>query len=239
MGRIDLSVTKIEDKKLLLEFLEQYLSHERKQRFEEVLKLRTRHIVAAAEDIYQERNASALIRTADCFGIQDVHIIENYNKYKLSEGIAKGADKWIDVNLYDGAGKNTERCIKALREKGYRIVAASPHNNDYNPDEIDITKKLAIFFGGEKEGLSMIVSEEADTFLKIPMSGFTESFNLSVAGGIILYALTKRLRESGISWQLTEEEKDELRLKWTYNSIKRPEKLIAKFMEMKNEKRMQ
>jgi tRNA (guanosine-2'-O-)-methyltransferase len=236
LGAIETALIKIRDKKLLLEFLQQYVSHERKQRFEEVLKNRTRHIIVAAEDIYQERNASALIRTADCFGIQEVHIIENYNKYKLSEGIAKGADKWVDVNVYDGAGKNSEKCIKTLREKGYRIVAASPHKNDFTPDKIDITQKMAILFGGEKKGLSRAASEEADAFLRIPMSGFTESFNLSVAGGIILYALTKRLRESGISWQLSEEEKNELRLKWTYASLHQPEKLIEKFMELRNEK---
>jgi tRNA (guanosine-2'-O-)-methyltransferase len=216
--------------KELLKFLQKHMTPERVQRFEEVLRFRTRHIAIAAEDIYQERNASALIRTADCFGIQDVHIIENYNQYKVSTQLAGGADKWVDVHLYTGPSDNTMKCIEALRGNGYRIIASTPNKEDKTPDSLDITDKIAVFLGGEKEGISQTIIDNADGFLRIPMVGFTESFNLSVAGSLILYSLTNRLHRSDINWQLTEEEKDELRISWAMKSIHSAGQLVKKFL---------
>jgi tRNA (guanosine-2'-O-)-methyltransferase len=221
-------------KKSLISFLCQHMTEERVRRFGEVLQFRTRHIIMAAEDVFQERNASALIRTADCFGIQEVHIIENHNQYKISQGITKGADKWVDVRLHQGKKNNTENCIIHLRERGYRIVASSPHRFDQGPEQINLDQKTAIFFGGEKEGLSETVINQADSFLKIPMVGFTESFNLSVAGGIIMYTLAQRLRNSNIPWQLTEDEKDDLRINWALNTINRSDQLVKKFHQQYN-----
>jgi tRNA (guanosine-2'-O-)-methyltransferase len=134
--------------------------------------------------------------------------------------------------VYDGEGRNTDKCIETLRDHGYRIVAASPHKEEYGPEDMDITTQFALFLGGEKEGLSESVIREADAFLRIPMVGFTESFNLSVAGGILLYTLTQRLRRSGIEWELSPEEKDELRLAWAMKSVPRAEQLIRKFQQL-------
>lgn len=220
----------IKPSKSLLDFLHMHMTSERIKRFENVLLFRTRHIVIAAEDVYQERNASALIRTADCFGIQDVHIIENYNQYRISTSIAGGADKWVDVHLYSGRQDNTTRCIDSLRRHGYRIVASSPTKNDITPETLDINRKFALFLGGEKEGISQTIIDNADDFVKIPMVGFTESFNLSVAGALLLYSLSNRLRHSGIDWQLSENEKDDLRLRWAMKSIPRSDELVKKFM---------
>ncbi len=220
----------VPDKKKFLVFLRKHMTEERAARFEEVLSFRTRHLTIAAEDTYQERNASALIRTADCFGIQDVHIIENYNQYKISTTIAGGADKWVDVHPYTGDGNNTEKCIAFLREKGYRIVASTPHRKSKEAAELDIHTKTAIFLGGEKRGISETILNLADDFICIPMVGFTESFNLSVAGALILYTLTSRLRDSGIDWKLSDEEKDELRIKWALTSIHRSDQLMHKFL---------
>jgi len=230
------NIKTLSDKKSFLSFLWKHLTEERINRFEEVLKCRTRHIAIAAEDIFQERNASALIRTADCFGIQDVHIIENHNQYKVSTSIAGGADKWVDVHLYNGKENSTEECIKSLKEKGYRIVATTPHNNEKNPDQLDINMKTAIFLGKEKEGISETIIKQADDFLSIPMVGFTESFNLSVAGALILYSLTNRLRKSAINWQLSENEKDDLRIQWAMTSIHSSENLLKKYLTLMQEK---
>ena len=227
------NVKDIENKEELLSYLGSFLSKNRKKRFEEVLQNRTRHITVAVEDVYKDRNASAIVRTADCFGIQDVHIIENYNEYKLSPGITKGSDKWVNVTVYDREEHNTLTCLNKLKSQGYRIVATSPHKNDQLLDEIDVSQKTALIFGGEKDGLSDIALDEADAFLKIPMVGFTESFNISVASAIILYILTERLRNSDIPWQLTDQEKMVLRLDWTIKTVQSSDQLIRKFKEDK------
>ena len=213
----------------LLDFLHRHMTPGRIRRFEEVLKYRTRHIVMAAEDVYQERNASALVRTADCFGLQDVHIIENYNQYRISTSIAGGADKWMDVHLHAGQPDNTIRCIETLRSQGYRIIASSPNKDDHTPETLDITRKFALFLGGEKEGISQAIIENADDFVKIPKFGFTESFNLSVAGALLLYTLSDRLHNSDIQWQLSEKEKDDLRIRWAMKSVPRADELVRKF----------
>jgi tRNA (guanosine-2'-O-)-methyltransferase len=224
----------VDDKKALLEYLQRYMTEERSIRFQEVLKYRTRHFTVAVEDVYKERNASAIVRTADCFGIQDVHIIENLNEYLISENISKGAEKWVNVNIYDDRTNNTGACIAELRDKGYRIIATSPHASGLGPDSFDISGKAAFFLGGEKEGLTNEVLEQADGYIKIPMYGFTESYNISVAGALMLYELTTRLHKSEINWKLSTEEQLELQLDWTIKTIASSENLIKKYIENKH-----
>lgn len=220
----------VTDKKALLEFLKRHMTDKRSERFEQVLQYRTRHFTIALEDLYQERNANAVVRTADCFGIQDVHIIENYHEYKISSGISKGAEKWINIHLYDQSEINTQTCIDQLKKNGYRIIATSPHREDTLAENYDIRIKTAFFLGGEKEGLSETVLTAADGFVKLPMFGFTESFNISVAAALLLENITRRLHRSNIPWQLSEAEKLDLRLDWTIKTIASAEKLIEKFI---------
>jgi len=233
MNKVKEYMDLVDDKKALLEYLQRYMTEERSIRFQEVLKYRTRHFTVAVEDVYKERNASAIVRTADCFGIQDVHIIENHNEYLISENISKGAEKWVNVNIYDDRTNNTGACIAELRDKGYRIIATSPHASGSGPDNFDISEKSAFFLGGEKEGLTNEVLEQADGYIKIPMYGFTESYNISVAGALMLYELTRRLHQSEINWRLTEEEQLELQLDWTIKTIASSENLIKKYIKNK------
>jgi len=233
MDNIRTLIDKIEDKNDLLRYLQKYMTEERSIRFQEVLQYRTRHFTLAVEDVYQERNASAIVRTADCFGIQDVHIIENYNPYQIAEGISKGADKWVNVHIYDESTGNTGLCIRHLKAAGYQIIATSPHASGVPPEQFDISKKSAFFLGGEKEGLTDAVMENADGYITIPMYGFTESYNISVAGALLLYGLSSRLHASDLSWRLTEEEQLELQLDWTIKTIASSENLIKKYLENK------
>ena len=116
----------IKRKDLLFTFLADNLTQNRIQRFNEIINERTKHFIAVVEDIYQERNASAVIRTCDCFGIQELNIIENNNKYKISKHIAKGSENWVDVNVFDSSNNNTKRCLSNLKERGYQIICTSP-----------------------------------------------------------------------------------------------------------------
>ncbi len=209
-----------------IEYLEQFVTDKRKTLFKKVLNDRTRHFTVAIEDIYQPHNASAVVRSCEIFGIQDVHVIENKYKFYASNQVAKGAQKWLNFKLYKKKDiNNTLECINNLREKGYEIIATTPHNDSCVLQEYDITKKSAFFFGVEKEGLSKDVMENADGFLKIPMVGFTESLNISVAAAIILQSMNEKLKASNVKWQLNELEKSELYLEWLEKSIKSIKKI--------------
>lgn len=213
----------------LLEHLETYLTPRRKLRFDSVLPNRTKHFTVATEDVYQLHNTSAVMRSCDVFGIQEVHIIEEKNTKTIDREIAMGAQKWVDLNRYQSA----RQCISDLKEKGYQIVATTPHTNDCELHEFDITKKSCFFFGRETEGLSQEVLDQADCYLKIPMVGFTESLNISVSAAIILQHVTTKLRKSAINWKLTEHELLEKRLDWCKKTIKSYEKITERFYENK------
>jgi len=204
----------------LLAYFEEYLTDKRKNLFKKVLEDRTRHFTVVLEDIFQPHNASAVVRTCDIFGVQDVHAIENKYTNKVSRHVAKGSQKWITAKRYKSDGNNTEICLDNLREKGYQIIATTPHNDSCLLEDFDISKKSAFVFGVEAEGVSDEVKESADGFLKIPMVGFTESLNISVAAAIILQDVTTKLRNSTINWQLTKEEKEILYFEWVKKTIK-------------------
>jgi len=209
----------------LLEYFEGYLTDKRKQTFKDVLSQRTRHFTVVLEDIYQAHNASAVVRTCDIFGVQDIHAIENKYTNKVSRHVAKGSQKWLNIKRYREDGDNTTACLNHLKKEGYQIIGTTPHNNSCMLQEFDITKKSAFVFGVEAEGISDIVKDNADGFLKIPMVGFTESLNISVAAAIILQDVTTKLRESSINWQLTDQEKKVLYFDWVKKTIKNVDKI--------------
>ena len=209
----------------LLEYFEGYLTDKRKQTFKDVLSQRTRHFTVVLEDIYQAHNASAVVRTCDIFGVQDIHAIENKYTNKVSRHVAKGSQKWLNIKRYREDGDNTTACLNHLKKEGYQIIGTTPHNNSCMLQEFDITKKSAFVFGVEAEGISDIVKDNADGFLKIPMVGFTESLNISVAAAIILQDVTTKLRESTINWQLKDQEKKVLYFDWVKKTIKNVDKI--------------
>lgn len=200
----------------LLNYLEGFLTDNRKERFLEVLQHRTNHFTIAMEDVYQLHNTSAVMRSCEVFGIQELNVVEQKFGKRIDTEIAMGAQKWVDVNRYN----TIQNCIDAVKEKGYQVIATTPHNDSCMLHEFDITKRSAIFFGTEKEGLSQEVIDQADGFIKIPMVGFTESLNISVSAAIVIQDITNRLRQSSINWQLSENEILEKKLTWTRNSIK-------------------
>ena len=219
----------------LIHFLKQFVTDNRLELFDKVLENRTRYITVAVENVYQSQNASAVLRTSDCFGLQDIHIIENKNKYDVNPDVALGSSKWLNLIKYNKTENNTLEAIKKLRESGYRIVATSPHKKDVDLENFDLKKgKVALFFGNEVMGLSDLMIENADEYLKIPMYGFTESFNISVSAAIILHNLTSKLRNSNINWQLTDPEREELKLIWLKKTIKSSSMLINDFLSKKN-----
>src|SRR5699024_6846615 len=161
--------------KQLFQYLQEFLTPRRKELFEKILNERTRHITVVAEDVYQMHNASAVMRSCEVFGVQDMHVIEKRFSKRVDKEIAMGAQKWVNLYSY----KSSQECINKLRADGYQIVATTPHNDSQYLHDFDVTKKSAFFFGQEKYGLSEEILEQADSYLKIPMHGFTESLNIS------------------------------------------------------------
>mgnify|MGYP001444347733 CR=1 FL=1 len=215
----------------LIDYLKSFVTKKRLELFEEKLKLRTRNITLVLEDIFQSRNMSAAIRSADCFGLQDVHIIENKNKYIADNTVSLGAGKWINIIRHNKKEENTNDCIKHLRNNGYQIIATTPHKSNISLDEIDLkNNKVAVFLGTELTGLSKEVLNNCDYKLKIPMYGFTESLNISVSAAICCQNLGEKIRKIDSNWRITEEESIEILLKWLRNSIKRSEKIEENFI---------
>ena len=215
-----------------IEVLQKFVTRERFEKFQEIIKYRTRYATVVLEDIYQPHNASAVLRSCELFGVQDVHIIENRNQYTVNQEVAVGSSKWLDLIRYNSDANNTLQAINSLRASGYRIVATTPHRDDVELKDFDISAgKFALFFGSEMPGISDIVMGNADEFLRINMYGFTESFNISVSVAIVLHELIERLHSSDIAWQLTENERNEVLLTWLKRSVRNADKILEKITD--------
>ena len=197
--------------------------------FERIAPQRSKHIVVGLENIQQDHNASAIMRTMDCLGFQELHLIEKNNNYQFQRDIALGAARWLDVMQHQQEPEPILDSIAHLRQKGYQIVATSPHIKASTPQNIDLTQPIALFFGAEKHGISEELSANADAFLHIPMHGFTESFNLSVSAALVLSALRTRLEASSIDWLLSQERQTELKISWCERILNGGPQLAQKF----------
>jgi tRNA (guanosine-2'-O-)-methyltransferase len=214
-------------------FFSQYVSEHKKNLFLKVLARRTRFTTVVLEDIYQSQNASAVLRSCDAFGVQDVHVIENRNIFDVDKGVTIGSDKWLSVHRYRTPDtNNTEMAYAELRRRGYRIVATTPHESQVELSDFAPKEPIALVFGTEKLGLTSYAIEHADEWLHIPMHGFSESFNISVCVALCLYHMRGFLDKSDTSWSLSDEEKEVLYLHWLRKSVHRLPALDRKFREI-------
>ena len=199
---------------------------------EAALAQRTRYLTVALEDIYQSHNASAVLRSCDGLGIQDVHVIENRNPYKVNPDVALGTSQWLTIHTYRDGEHNTRAAFDELRRRGYRVVATAPHRGDIDLEDFAIEEgPVALVFGNELDGLTDVALDNADAYLRIPMRGFVDSFNISVSAALCMHHLTHRMRSRGVTWQLSETEARELRLSWLRRSIRRSDALEAQYHE--------
>jgi len=209
----------------------QFVTEKRREKMEQVLANRTRHITLVLEDIFQAQNASAAVRTCECFGIQDIHVIEKTSQYEVNKKVLKGSNKWMTIIKHKNKNQNnTEACYKHLREEGYKIFVTDPSADGLPIGEVDIDQKIALVMGNELEGISKYALDHADQKVNIPMFGFTESFNISVSAAICLSTLSRKLRTSSINWQLSQREIQELRLHWLRKMVRRSDLLEQEFV---------
>lgn len=213
-------------KAALYERTAELFSDNKRALFDRLAPLRTRHISVVLEDIYQSHNASAVLRSCDCFGVQDVHVVENRNVFNPAGDVAVGSSKWVDYYRYP----TIQEAYAELHRRGYRIVATLPHENDQMIGDLDISQPTALVFGTELTGLTGEAIDGADAYVKIPMYGFTESFNISVCAALSLFSLTERMRRSDIRWQLDDDELLDLKLHWAMQAIRDGEKVVKQLM---------
>ncbi|MDR1416215.1 MAG: RNA methyltransferase [Prevotellaceae bacterium] len=202
----------------------------RVEQLQRVLAERTRYVTVCLEDIFQPQNASAVLRSCDAFGVQDVHVVEQRNRFALYHDVALGSEKWLTLHRYGKQHKEpVSAAIANLRKSGYRLVATTPHEGSIPVDELDLKKgKVALMFGAEYTGLSSAAMSAADELVTVPMRGFVESLNLSVCAAVVLHLLSQKLRLQNIAWQLNSQEKDELLLAWLKKSVRSSEKILQR-----------
>lgn len=212
-----------EQKAALYEQATQFFSENKRALFDRLAPLRTRHISVVLEDIYQSHNASAVLRSCDCFGVQDVHVVEARNPFNPAGDVAVGSSKWVDYYRYN----SIQDVYRNLHAKGYRIVATLPHENDTMIGDLDISQPTALVFGTELTGLTQEAIDGVDAYVKIPMYGFTESFNISVCAALSLFSLTERMRrDTTLQWRLSDDDLLDLKLHWAMQAVKDGEKVI-------------
>jgi len=219
---------RIQEKKELVAKLSKYVTDQRFERINKVVQERTYYITAILEDIYQVHNASAVLRSCDGFGIANVNIIEQKFAFRPCEGVSKGAGKWVNLVRYNEPEENnTARCFEKLRQDGYKIAVTTPHTNDILIQDLPVDNPIALVFGSEQTGVTEYALNNADYFVKIPLYGFVESYNIAVSAAICLYEASKKIRELGVAWQLTEEQQLDLKIEWlSKNSAKAQEELL-------------
>jgi tRNA (guanosine-2'-O-)-methyltransferase len=218
-----------EENTYVLQRFQEILTPNKVALFNRISAQRTRHLSVVLEDIFQEHNASAVIRSCDCFGIQDLYAIEDKNKYVLQRNIAKGSGRWIDLHRFANKDTASMDCLNHLREKGYKLVATSPHVNAYTPETLPIDNPVALIFGTERRGITESIIANADYHLTIPMYGFTESFNLSVSVAVILQTLRNRLEKETFPWKLSIDEQHALQIIWSTRILNGGEALEKQF----------
>ncbi len=211
-----------------IDYLAEFMTPERRETLERTLSTRTYEMTILSENTFHSQNASALMRHCEAFGLQEMHAVEELCQFKTYSDIVRGTDKWVDLHRY----KNTKDAIASLREKGYRIVATTPHKNDSTPETFDVgAGKFALVFGTEHSGISQEIIDEADEFLMIPMCGMVESLNVSASAAILIYMLSQRLRDTTDGWELTPQRNAELLYQWMKESVRESEKVLLRKFE--------
>lgn len=218
------------EEKLLKAFYE-IITPEKREKFDQIASNRTRHIAIVVENLYQEHNASAVVRSCDCFGFQDLHIIEKTNRFELNREISMGAAKWVNHHHYYDPKYPSEKCLTELKQRGYKIVATTPHEENRTINELPIDEPVALLFGTEKSGLSETALSLADEHVRIPMYGFTESFNISVSAALCMQIVREKLEKSiDLKWRLSSNEQIKLKIEWCKNIVHKSDAVERDFI---------
>lgn len=210
----------------IFEYLKQFLTEERLQKIEHFAEESSDFVLPVLEDVYQFRNAAAIVRSVEACGFHKVIALEEENVFDPNLRVTKGADTWVEVEKMPA----TLQSLGDIKSRGYKILAVSPEKHASMLPDYRVTEPIALVFGNELEGVSEEILDFADQTLAIPMYGFTKSFNVSVAAAICLYELKQKLLKSGIDYKLSEDQKLKMKIRWAVNSIRSGEEIYTKYM---------
>jgi len=210
----------------IYDYLQQFLTDERLSKIEHFSKESSDFVLPVMEDVYQFRNAAAIVRSVEACGFHHVVALEEENVFNPNLKVTKGAETWVQVEKMP----NNLDSLKEIKSRGYRILAVSPEKNATMLPDYEVKEPIALVFGTELEGVSDEILDFADETLAIPMFGFTKSFNVSVAAAICMYELKQKLMKSGIDYKLSKEKLLELKIRWAKNSIKSSEQILERFL---------
>ena len=208
------------------DYLKQFLTDERLSKIEHFSQESSDFVLPVMEDVYQFRNAAAIVRSVEACGFHHVVALEEENVFNPNLKVTKGAETWVKVEKMP----NNLDSLKEIKKRDYKILAVSPENNATMLPDYEVKEPIALVFGTELEGVSDEILDFADETLAIPMYGFTKSFNVSVAAAICMYELKQKLMKSGIDYKLSEEKLLEMKIRWTVNSIRSGEELLERFL---------
>ncbi len=194
----------------VVEILAGKLSKQRRRRIDAVVAHRTRRITVAIDGVRDPHNTAAVMRTADAFGLQVVHVIENGTRFLSSRKVTQGAHKWIDLGVWDHA----EQFVEAVHNEGKKVFVAAA-DGAMSLNELDATSPMAIVFGNEHKGVSPELRMLCDGTFRIPIFGFAQSINISAAAAISLAVL--RCDGDG---DLTPKEADVLRARFYLRAVR-------------------
>ncbi|WP_294287487.1 RNA methyltransferase [uncultured Chryseobacterium sp.] len=208
------------------EYLKQFLTEERLVKIEHFSLESSDFVLPVVEDIYQFRNAAAIVRSVEACGFHKVVALQEEYSFEPNLRVTKGADTWVDVEKMP---RNMES-FQEVRNRGYKILAVSLENNATMLPDYEITEPVALVFGTEMEGVSKEILDFADETLAIPMYGFTRSFNVSVAASICMYELKQKLIRSDIDYKLDDEKLLKMKIRWAVNSIRSGEEILKHYL---------
>lgn len=212
------------------DYLKKFLTNERLEKIEEKSHESSDFVLPIMEDVYQFRNAAAIVRSAEACAFHKIMALESKNIFEPNLQVTKGADTWVQVDKKP----HHLQTLENVKSKGYRLVAVSPEKNATPLPDFKITQPVALVFGTEWQGVTDDFLDYCDETLVIPMYGFTQSFNVSVAAALCMYDLKQKLIHSGIDYKLNEEKRLQLMIRWAVNSIRSGEEIHKDYLSKNN-----
>ncbi|AZA53550.1 TrmH family RNA methyltransferase [Chryseobacterium sp. G0201] len=220
----------MEDLAKTFEYLKQFLTDERLRKIDHFSPESSDFVLPVMDDVYQFRNAAAIIRSVEACGFHKVVAMEEENVFDPNLTVTKGAETWVEVEKMP---KNIDS-LQKIKDRGYKILAVSLEKNAVMLPDYQITEPIALVFGTEMAGVSEEVIDFADETLAIPMYGFTRSFNVSVAAGICMYELKQKLINSNLDYKLSDEKLLKMKIRWAVNSMQSGQQIFQKYLRDNN-----
>ena len=210
----------------IFQHLQQFLTDERLEKINHFAPESSDFVLPVIEDVFQFRNAAAIVRSVEACGFHKIIAMESEHEFNPNLRVTKGAETWVEVEKLP----HNLDSLREIKNRGYKILAVSPENNATMLSDYDLKEPVALVFGTEAAGVSKEILDFADETLAIPMYGFTQSFNVSVAAAICVYELKQKLLRSNLDYKLSEEKLWEMKVRWAMNSIKSGEQILAKYL---------